>query len=86
MGNKIKKIETGAENPNSYRRGIRAAAFTSMACVGYSLVTNDYSTALPSLMIAMPALGIGYLSGVFDTTVTSPTKQNDRDTHPENHP
>ena len=86
MGNKNEKLEAGAESPNSYRRGIRTAALTSMACTGYSLVTNDYSTALPSLMIAMPALGIGYLSGVFDASAASPTKQNDRDAHPENQP
>lgn len=86
MDNKTEKFETGAENPNPYKRGIRAAAFTSMACVGYSLITNDYSTTLPSLMIAMPALGFGYLSGVFDASAASPTKQQDRATHPENHP
>jgi len=66
MKEKNTNKRSGGSEPLSFKRGIYAAAFTSMACAGYSLATNDYSKALPAMLVALPSLGLGYLCGVVD--------------------
>ena len=86
MNNKKTNSKGEGSQPNSFRRGIYAAAFTSMACVGYSLVTNDYSKALPALLIAMPSLGIGYMCGALDASDADATDPSGIKNNPEHTP